>query len=100
MRKIILIFGLLIYIQIFGQNNYITQKDFVPNGNNLLKVEIPINNKIRVLIFVIVVYLCGVLICCRITENGFAKAGLRNPEISINTKQSKNHFRFFKLTKK
>ncbi|WP_221403287.1 hypothetical protein, partial [Cloacibacterium normanense] len=30
---------------------------------------------------------------------GLAKAGLRNPKFSIITKLSKNHFRFFKITK-
>ncbi len=38
MRKILLIF-MIISSFAFGQNNYITQKDFVPNGNNLLKVD-------------------------------------------------------------
>ncbi len=36
---------------------------------------------------------------CRITLKGFAMAGLRKTKLSINTKLSKNHFRFFKITK-
>ena len=33
------------------------------------------------------------------TGNGFAKAGLRSWKLSINSFPSKNHFRFFKITK-
>jgi|GEM_PF-6511075 hypothetical protein len=33
------------------------------------------------------------------TVNGFAKAGLRNLKLSINTNSSKNHFRFSNLQK-
>ena len=35
-----------------------------------------------------------------LTGKGFAKAGILQTKISIKTEPSKNHFRFFKLTKK
>jgi hypothetical protein len=40
-----------------------------------------------------------VVIALQVTEKGLAKAGIRKTEIPTKPEPSKNHFRFFKITK-
>ena len=48
-------------------------------------------------VFIFMRHFLGAL---HITEKGFAKAGLLQTESSTKTEPSKNHSRFFKITKK
>ena len=49
--------------------------------------------------FLLLLSVLGYLLKLHLTGNGFAKAGILQLKSSIKTTPSKNHFRFFKITK-